>query len=182
MATGALKPAAPAAAAPSSRAALAVSVIDGRQFRPVVVPRTAVQGVMRLVTRGEMHEIRAACRQMMAALGIAGGGIESFPEWREEFNLRLVATAVRHPAARETPLADLEEWRQCDPDQVDALWSDYEDMAAELDPLGDRFVLEEKELLEIIELAKAGDVGRLTSYGSPKLARALRSMAAPPAT
>lgn len=184
--TGKLRPtSAPAAPPPaSSRASLAVSVIDGREHRPMKVPRTAVEGVMRLCTRAEVRDIRAACRAMMAEFGIVGGGIESFPEWREEFNLRMVATAMRHPDAREAALAEVDEWRQCDEDQVNALWDAYEDMAAELDPLRDneKSKLTQAEYDEIVALAKAGDVGQLTSFGSQRLARALRSMAAPPAS
>ncbi len=182
--TGKLRPTSTPAAPPPapSRASLAVSVIDGRQHRPTKVPRTGVTGAMRLCTRGEVHGIRAACRAMMAELGITGGGIESFPEWRDEFNLRMVATAMRHPDSVDVPLAELDEWRQCDEDQVHALWDAYENLADELDPLGETFVLTQAEYDEIVALAKAGDVGQLTSFGSPKLARALRSLAAPPAS
>lgn len=183
--TGRLRPTSSPAAAPaatSSRASLAVSVIDGRQHRPTKVPRTNVTGAMRLCTRGEVHGIRAACRAMMAELGITGGGIESFAEWREEFNLRMVATAMRHPDSLDVALAELDEWRQCDEDQLATLWCAYEDMAADLDPLGETYALSQTDYDEIVALAKAGDVGQLTSFGSPRLARALRSLAAPAAS
>jgi hypothetical protein len=173
-------PAAPSAAPAESRVQLAASVLKGRQHRAIAVPRTDVSGRMRLVTAGEVHEIRAACRAGMAELGITGASIESYSEWRAEFNLRLVATAMRHPAALDQPLATLDEWRQCDPDQIAVLWEAYQDMQAELDPLGDKVELEAGELEEILDLAKKGDVGQLTSFGSWKLARALRSTAAPP--
>lgn len=177
--TGRLRPGLAPATSPAerqARAELAVSVLDAREHRPVMVPRTQVKGDMRLLSRREVSEVRAACRQMMAGLGIEGHGIEGYAEWREAFNTRLVAIAVRSPVDHTQPLADLEDWEQCDEDQIIALWDLYQDMQAELDPLGDTFVLAEDDARAIKLAAKKKDVLLLTSYGSQKLARALTGL------
>jgi hypothetical protein len=163
---------------------LAAGVLKGREFRPVTVPRTEVKGDMRLVTAAEVKDIRYACRAMMAEMGIQGHGLTAYPEYLEEFNLRLVAASIRLPAARDQPLADIDAWRQCDPDQIATLFALYQAMEAELDPLGagaaGELGITEQELAEIEALAKRKDVGQLTSFGSPKLARALTSLVDPP--
>lgn len=173
----------PPAATPEAREAraeLAASVLDVREHRPVTVPRTSVQGVMRLLSRREEKSVRAECRAEMRALGIEGISVEGFTEWHEERALRTVAIAVRNPANRDQPLATLEEWSECDDDQIQALWDLYQDQRAELDPLGASFELTEEDLAAITAAAKKKDVVLLTSYGSQKLARALSGLAAPP--
>jgi hypothetical protein len=173
--TSRFKPQAPAAT--EERGDLAASVLDARPYRPVVVPRTSVKGDMRLLSRGEIESVRADCREHMRNLGIEGPGIEGFPDWREAFNLRLVATALRQPADRARPLGNLEEWKECDDEQILALYDTYQDMAAELDPLGHRVELDEEDLRGLRAAAKKGDVPTLVSYGSQKLARMVALLA-----
>jgi len=184
--TGRLRPSVPApaatAAAREARAELAASVLDGREHRPITVPRTTIRGALRLLTRSETKGLRAACRAYMRELGIEGPGLEGYVEWREEFNTRLVAIAVRHPDDHARPLADLEEWEACDDDQILAIWESYQDMQADLDPLGEGFVLDQADADAIFAAAKKKDVALLTSYGSQKLARALSTSVAPPST
>jgi hypothetical protein len=180
-----LRPQAPAAASPTpeQRAELAVSVLEAREHRPVTVPRTTVVGAMRLLSRRENAQVRAECRQVMEALGLTGVSIEGFTEWHEELAVRTIATAVRSQAKHDEPLAPLTDWVECDDDQINALWDAYQNLQAELDPLGASGPpLTEAEEVAIRDAAKKKAVDLLMSYGSRKLALSLISSADPSPT
>ena len=166
---------------PSRRAALAVSVLEGREHRAVTVPRTKVAGAMRLLSRRENAQVRAECRQAMAELNLAGPVVEGFTEWHEELAVRTLAIAVRSPDNHDAPLALLADWLECDDDQINALWEKYQDLEAELDPLGPNGpALSEADAAAIRDAAKKKALTLLMSYGSRKLALALITTAAPP--
>lgn len=161
------------AAEGGGRGELAAAVLESRVYREVTVPRTAIPAKMRLLSRTEAKAVRSASRSAVAQLGLVAAGpeVESLTEWREERALRTVAVAMRDPANPERPLAGLAEWEECDDDQILALWDIYQDLAAELDPLGDSAPpLTEGELAELVAAAKKGDAGLLMSFGSRRLA------------
>jgi len=159
------------------RAELAVSVIAGREYRSVTVPRTNVTGAMRLLSRKENAEVRFECRRSMEERGITGIAVENFTEWHEELAVRSIAIAMRSESNHEAPLARLCDWLECDDDQINALWERYQDLEAELDPLGDKGPpLSDADMTAIVAAAKKKSLVLLTSYGSRKLARSLISL------
>lgn len=153
----------------------------------IVVPRTTVKAKMRLATRAERFEAEAETRRVLQAAGFpvdatAVSALGAHDQWQYELGARILAVAVRDPGAPECPLAPLEEWRQCDDDQLDALWDRYEDLEAELDPLGTGPGLTKEERTALIAAAKKGDASLLMSYGSRKLALFAISSAEEPAS
>ena len=179
------KPAGPAPArgpdAPARKLHLVESILAGRRWRDVAVDGTDVRGRLRLLTRAETATVRDACRQALAARGIATaapGALEAFPEWREELILRTVAVAVRD--AQDQPLGAVEDWAELDDVQLVALWDAYQDHEATLDPFGERGPpLSEADARAILAAAKGSGIGQLMSYGSYKLARFAISTVAP---
>lgn len=166
------KPAAPPA---SPKLHLVEHVLAGRRFVEITIPHTSppLVGRLRLLTRRETVELRDGVRAALAQRGItaaAPGVLEGYPEWREETILRTAAAAVRDDSGE--PLGQVQDWAELDDVQLLYVWDRYQDLEAELDPLGSRGpALTERDLAEIRAAAKAGDVGRLTSFGSYKLAR-----------
>lgn len=172
---------------PAARASeLVERTLAAPAFVDVVVPRTSVAGKMRLVTRAERFEATAEARKALEAAGFpvdvsAAAALGANEQWHNELGVRLLAIAVRDPANTDRALASLEEWRECDDDQLDAMWVRYQDLAAEFDPLG-AGTLTEADAAAIASAAKKKDAGLLMSYGSRKLALYAISSAAPPAS
>jgi hypothetical protein len=143
-------------------------------FVDVVVPRTNVAGRMRLVTRAERLQAHADTRRFLEKQGFpidasAASSLGAHEQWQYELGLRLLAAAVRHPEDAELPLASVDEWRECDDDQIDALYTRLEDLRAEHDPLG-AGELTREDVTAIIAAAKKKDAAVLMSFGSRKLA------------
>ncbi len=180
---------APAVIDRQARAALAASVIDGRTFRDVAVLGTAERGRLRLLSRGEVRQVRADARAALAAVGLTSalpGQLEGHQEWRDEIVCRSIAVAVRDPADPDQrdprPLASLADWETCSDVQLVALWEIYKDLDAELDPFTADVALDEDDHRAIREAAKKKDGATLTSFGSQKLALFAISSIEVPAT
>lgn len=161
-------------------------VLGGRRFLAITVPHTtpALQGRLRLLTRGEVAQVRDECRKALAAKGItaaAPGVLEGFPEWRDEMIVRTIAVAVR-AVDNDEPLGSVADWSELNDVQILWCWETYQDHEATLDPFGGKGPeLSEDDAREMLAAAKAADVGQLTSFGSYKLARfAITSVARPP--
>jgi hypothetical protein len=191
-ATGMLRPrdAAPAPRAADERAALlaaaglAAGVLDARAYVEITVPRTAVRGRMRLLTRAEVHQVRHESRLALQAIGLdvaaRSPAPEEFREWHEELVTRTVALAVRMLDV-EAPLAPLEEWHLCDDAQINSLWERYRELENAVDPLA-LPTLSEELFNEILDAAKKKAGALLTSYGSSALASFSITLANRPAT
>lgn len=174
----------------TSRVELAAAVVEGRTFREVTIHGTSHRGRMRALARNEVRQIRVDVRKALADLGIAGGlnEVESTAEWRAEHMLRTIAMAVRDlaPGADPPPLAPLAEWEACNDVQLLALWDDYQDLLAEIDPYGSNEPLTDEEARRIEADAKKGEAAALMPYGSHTLARfvitTVSRQAEPPST
>lgn len=158
--------------------------IGTRTHIDVLVPRTEVAAKMRLATRAERFDATAETRRFIEAAGFpvdasAVSALGAHEQWSYELGLRILAVAVREAANPERALASVEEWRQCDDDQLDALWSRYQDLEAELDPLGVG-ELSKADESTILAAARKADVDLLTSFGSRKLAQCIVAIHAPP--
>lgn len=164
------------------------SLIGERRHVDIIIPRTTVRAKMRLVSRGERFDAIADARRALAQAGMpidasAVAGLGSGESWNYELAVRLLAIAVRDPDNTTYQLATVEEWRECDDEQLDALYAQFTDLVAELDPLGENGPgLSPEELAALTAAAKKGDVTVLMSYGSRKLALWARTSAAQPAT
>ncbi|MDQ3295072.1 MAG: hypothetical protein M3619_00620 [Myxococcota bacterium] len=150
-------------------------VIGARVFVDVVVPRTKIAGRMRLVTRREQSEIRAEARQYLTDSGfpVDSSAITSLgaqEEWNAELAVRMLATAVRDPGNSELALASVDDWRECDDDQLGGLFDEYQQLAARVDPLGSGVELSDSEFDQMVEAAKKKEPELLMSYGSRKQA------------
>lgn len=144
---------------------------------------------MRLVRRHEALALLAEARAAFAEkkLPIDPSALSApglLNEWQCEIAVRHLALAVRDPADTAKPLASLEEWRDCDDDQIAALWQRYQDLREEIDPLANLEQLTEAEFAAIRLAAKKKppEVDLLTSYGSRKLAAFVISTVEPPAS
>lgn len=184
-ATGRLRPTAPAPEA--TKASALAEALGGRQHVSVVVPRTQVSGQMRLLGRGESSDVTFAARKHFQDRGVeltpsamATPGV--MDEWNCEVAVRHLAIAVRDPADVSRPLASLEEWRQCDDDQIAALWQEYQDLRERLDPLAALGELPEAEFTAIAQAVKKKDADLLRSYGCSKLAAYAITTGGPPAS
>lgn len=125
---------------------------------------------MRLLSRRETAEVRGAARASLAELAV-GPALEGFREWHEELAVRTLAVAVRRPSDTSQPLAALDEWQECDDEQIGAMWEWYQDLEAELDPLGAATAaLSSADVDAMMAAAKKKAAALLMSYGSRKLA------------
>lgn len=158
-------------------------VLGAREFVDVVVPRTSIAGRMRLLSRRENNEARLATLHALAAMGIDSKTSSSIyvDEWNAEFNARILSTAVREPKDIDKPLADIEDWRQCDDDQITALFVQYNDLAYKIDPLANPSELAKDEIDAMSSAAKKKLADILLSYGSRKLALFAITLADQPA-
>lgn len=155
--------------------AIAGWVLTSRVFREITVPRTEVKARMRLLTRAETQQVDADAMTWLADRGykVAPDASSRAPvtEWHMEIAFRSVAIAVRDMAS-DTPLAPLETWRECDDKQIEQLWSRYQDLEEELDPL-EAGNLDDAQVDLLVAAVKKKDVAVLRSFGSRTLARFL---------
>ncbi|MBA2718933.1 MAG: hypothetical protein H0U52_06800 [Chloroflexi bacterium] len=151
----------------------------------IVVPRTQIPAKMRLLSRREEFEAKSEARTAMLDAGYPLGGesreFGTAEQWLVEVAVRMVAVAVREPTNPERALASIDDWRDCDDNQILALWSEYCDLAARLDPVGSN-KLTDQELDGIIASAKKKDVDLLMAFGSRRLALFAITSASPPAS
>jgi len=157
-----------ASAEPGPAGSLVEQVTGARIHVDVTVPRTAVVGKMRVLTRRETAIVRAECRASLAALNLTGP-VEQYREWHEELATRTVAVAVRSPRDVSQSLASLEAWEQCDEGQIGDIWQRYKDLCNEVDPIGVE-ALTPDELTLMEAAAKKGEASLLLSFGSCRLA------------
>lgn len=164
------------------------AALAGRVHVPVEIPRTAVKGQMRLVGRSEALQIVSEARELFKSkklptepATLAAAGLLS--EWNAEVAVRHLAIAVRRPDDASRPLESLDEWRECDDEQISALWEQYKDLQDRIDPLakldlGDA----DRAAIEAAAKKKPAEVDLLTSYGSRRLALYVISTVAQPST
>ena len=176
---------------PHEREQRAESVVSTALSTPtlvdITIPRTSVKAKLRIVSRAERFNATAEARRALADGGIpvdatAVSSLGALEQWNYEFAVRILAVAVRDPARPERALEPLESWRDCDDDQIEALWSRYQDLEAELDPLGGSVTLSTEDQLAIEGAAKKGDAALLMSFGSQKLALFVTTSVARPAS
>lgn len=166
---------------------LAEGALTGaRVYVDVSIPRTELRGRMRLVSRSELFTIQAETRRTMQDAGFPVDGtaitaLGALEQWQYEIGARTLALAVRE-LGTDRALASIEEWRECDDDQIAALYQEYQDLAARIDPLGDGGSISELELAQLVEAAKKKDRATLISFGSRKLASFILTSADQPAS
>lgn len=147
-------------------------VIGLRVHVDVMVPRTAIAGSMRLMSTNETTDAEFATLYALRDKGFD----DKTPShiwvkvWNREYNARVMSIAVRDPKDITRPLDSIDEWRECDEDQVVALFVQYNDLAYRLDPLGSTEKITSEELEAIQSAAKKKLADTLLSYGSRKLA------------
>lgn len=166
-------------ASPSTSEERAEELVERVLGRPayidIVVPRTTVRAKMRLPKRSERFQANADARRALADGGFpidasAAAALGAGEQWHYELGARLLAVCVRDPQDPDgQPLATLEEWRECDDDQLDALWERFQDLEAELNPM-DAGTLSPADAIAIEAAAKKKDAGSLMSFGSRRLA------------
>jgi hypothetical protein len=160
-----------------------------RKHVEIAIPQTSVTGRMRLVTRGELSDIRTDARAHLKTRGYpidtVVAGLATVDEWNAEVAVRHLAIAVRDPADVARPLASLDEWRECTDDQIGYLWERYKDLAEELDPMTAP-TLTEEEVTALQSAAKkseaAAGLALLLAFGSRKLATFIRTSVGQPAS
>jgi len=162
-------------------------LLGARLHVDILIPRTRIAGKMRLLSRIETSSARADARKALADRGIPTviGELANpvfMDEWNTEVAVRTIALAIRDPQNVALPLDVVEEWLQCDDDQIAALYLEYKDLATRLDPVGSADALTEQEWAAIDGAAKKAGVDTLMSYGSRKLALFAISSAAQPAS
>ena len=153
----------------------------------VTVPRTTVRALMRVITRSERFQATADARAHLQASGFpidatAGVSLGASEQWLYELALRTLAAALRDPEDSSEPLASIEEWRECDDDQIDAMWEQYESHRAKVDPLGANVSLTTDDVAQITAAAKKGDASLLMAFGLRRLALYVTTTACPPAS
>lgn len=168
-------PGTPAAEPPPSAAAQAVDFLGARRYRDIIIPRSNIAGKMRLVSRAEEFAVDADTRKFLSLNsfpvdGAAHSSLGAPLAWNFERIVRILHKAIREPANVGRELASLDDYRDLDDDQLDALWAMYEDWRAEIDPVGAGSITED-EFAKMLELAKKKDAAGLMRFGSSKLAR-----------
>lgn len=172
-----LRPTTTADARPDVAGAVDLALAGARVHVDVTIPRTTVRGRMRLISRGEKFAATAEVRRELAAAGFPVDGtafssLGASDQYQYELAAHVLAIAVRDPANTDRALAPLDDWRACDDDQIAALWREYQDLEARLDPIGSELVaLTEAEQAAFVAAAKKKDAETLISFGSRKLAR-----------
>jgi hypothetical protein len=159
--------------------------LGARVHIDVTIPRTDVRGRMRLCSRVEEFEAKAAARQVMLDAGYpvdgdAHAALGATEQWAAEIMAHMLHKAVRDPANVELELAPIEDWRDLDDMQLIGLWNQYNDLGARLDPVGFG-ELPQAQLDAIVHASKKKDVDLLMSYGSRSLALFAISSVAQPA-
>jgi hypothetical protein len=165
-----------------------VDLVGSRRHVDIVIPRTQIAAKMRLGSRREVSEARSDARRALQEAGFpvdasAVTALGAGEEWQYELSVRLLAVAIRNPSKTELALASVDDWRECDDDQIAALMRQYDDFAARVDPLGEEGAgLTDAEMIELVAAAKKKDADLLMSFGSRKLASFILTSASRPAT
>lgn len=152
----------------------------------ITFPRTTTKAKLRLVSRKERFEAMAEARTFLQDAGFpvdaaAVSALAGMEAWNYESGVRLLQRALRNYEDPTLELATVEDLRECDDDQLDAIWDLYERHKAEVDPLA-AGTLTEKDVAEISAAAKKADASLLQSFGSRRLALYVTTLASPPAS
>lgn len=186
-----LRPTTPSLPQGTSSEAAADDVADGLGARvhiDVTIPRTSIRGRMRLLGRAETFAVTAEARQALAAGGFpvdatAATALGANENWQYELIARTLAIAVRNPRDEARALASVDDWRDCDDDQLAALYQEYKDHATRIDPLGAGAAqLTEEQVVFLRAAAKKKDSDLLISFGSRRLASFICISDDPPAS
>jgi hypothetical protein len=178
--TGRGEESAPARAPAELRVAAVLA--GARVHVPVVIPRTSLQGQMRLLTRREESALALEVASWLAGLDVRGdhlGATGRMPV-SSETAVRLLAVAIRDPGDPAKPLASLEEWLEADDAQIGELYRRYTDLVAELDP--EAVDLTPAEAAAIADAVKKKDATALLAFGSSRLSAFMLRSASQPAT
>lgn len=162
-----------------------VDLVGARVHIDITIPRTSIAARLRTVSRRELSEARAETRAYLKESGFpvdanALGSVGCHDEYQHELLTRILAVAIRDSKNTELALASLDDWRDCDDDQLEALWRTYEDHRISIDPIG-AGVLTAAEHSAIESAAKKKDVDLLIGFGSRRLAVFLSTSVDPPA-
>lgn len=151
-------------------------MLGARVHVDITIPRTSIAGKMRLISRSESFEATAEARRFLVANGFPTEGelssvasLGTSDEWQMEMIARTLQKAIRDPRNTALELAPIEEWRDCDDDQLLSLWRDYKDLGTRIDPIGTK-VLNEQQVALLEEFAKKKDPELLMDFGSRILA------------
>lgn len=171
-----------------SEADIRAAMLGARTFVEVTIPRTNIRARMRICSRKEELEAKAAARHAMAEAGFpidhqALTALGAHEQWLGEVMVQIIAVAVRDPDPKQDrALATLDDWRECDDMQLVELWNAYQDLLQQLDPVGAKVVLSTEDLASLTAAAKKKDADLLMLFGSRKLALFAISSACPPAS
>lgn len=184
-----LRPTPPEQRATEARTGEVRQLADVRAARrhvDVTIPRTSVRGKMRLLSRGEEFDAKADARRHMMDAGYpvdtgAHSALGATEQWLVEVAVRMLQQAVRDPADVTRALASIDEWRECDDQQILALWARYQDLEQELDPIGST-ALTDEVLAHVEAAAKKKDPDLLMACGSRTLALYVITTASRPAS
>jgi len=159
-------------------------MLGERVYVDLVVPRTSVAAKMRLLSSSEDTAAELATLFGLRELGFDDKTPMHIWDrvWRREYNARVMSIAVRDPNDVSKPLDAIEQWRECDEDQINALNVKYNDLGNKIDPLGSTVELTQTEHDALASAAKKKLADTLLSYGSRKLALFAISLVDQPAT
>lgn len=162
---------------------LAEALLGARVWIDVTVPRTTVKGRMRLLSVAEDRTVAVETRDALKDYGMPSEGVGAREAWVNENALRTIQIAIRNPDDETEPLADVDEWQECDDDQITALWVEYQSLRDRHDPLGESAPgLTQEELDALTTAVKKKDRTVLMSFGSRRLADFAITLANRPAS
>lgn len=178
---------------PAAAERVAESALAGASLRvhvDVEIPGTGIKGRMRILTRAESLLVKADALALFKERGMINrdGSIAAaaIDDWKSELAVRHLAVAVRLADAEiDEPLAPVEDWRdELSDEQISGPWDRYQDLLAEIDPLGDETIdrLTASDVERIREASKKKDVVLVRSFGLHKLALYAITTAAPSAS
>lgn len=167
----------------------ALSGAGRRLHVDVEIPGTELKGRMRLLSRDEAVQVKADAFALFKERGLVNrdGSIAAaaHDDWKCEVAVRHLAIAVRDPEDTDQELAPVDDWRaELSDEQISGPWDRYQDLVAEIDPLGDASIdqLSNTDVERIRDAAKKKDAVLLRSFGLHKLALYAITSAAPPAS
>lgn len=159
------------------------NILAARVHVDIVIPRTSTAAKMRLISRREEFEVDVDARAALANEGLpidaaAFGGPGVMQAWTYERSVRLLQKAVRDPKNTNRELATVDDWRECDDDQIATLMLEYRDLGERLHPSAERHKPTSEELETMTAAATSEDVEKLVAFGAVKLARLVLTLSA----
>lgn len=165
-----------------------VRLVGSRPFIDITIPRTNIKARLRLCSRREEFQAKAEARRAMIEAGYpvdanAVGALGAGEQWIAEVMVRMIAVAVREAGTDPDPraLASLDDWQDCDDQQLLALWTIYQDHEQRHDPVG-ADALTDEEIDQLVAASKKKDADTLMAFGSRRLALFAITTASRPAT